>query len=176
MSYKRIIILSLLLITFFSSSVSATVIISPDNTFSFELPDNWKLEPEGFLIKSTNGELLTDIDLPTEGIKSIDQISQLAKIIVGMGLGYSPTKEKFDLKGNSWTGIAQVMNDTKSKVADRIVIQFIAQHNQQYKLFYLGLSKQQWQKNSEFYKDILKKLQFPISNKSSQSSSKKSLF
>jgi hypothetical protein len=124
--------------------------------YAFELPHEWRMANPDFVLEAPNGASITEIELPPEGERSLDQVSYAATMMAGMRAGYQVTSDRFDLNGQDWQGRVTVFVEPKRYgMMPRHVLQLVARVQQQYRLFYLAIPSREWESNREPIKKLL---------------------
>lgn len=134
---------------------------NPAHTYAFDVPDHWRMVSPNFMIESPSGASIMEADLPPNGLRTLQKISQNAGMIACIGADYSETNEKFDLAGDRWNGLVTVYQEpVRAGRPPRHVLQLVAQSGQDYRLFYFALPTREWLSGHDGALKILRSLKF----------------
>lgn len=129
--------------------------------YSFEAPSPWRLAHPDFMLTGPGGASLSEVDLPPRGVRSLEKISKSAGMIACIGADYEDTDEQFQLDGHNWTGLVRVYREPqRSNRQRRHVLQLVAQHEQNYRLFYLAVPTHDWLSDRVPFTQVLSGLRF----------------
>lgn len=142
-------------------AAQAEVFSNPVKGYSFSTPAQWRLANPDFMLMSSSGASLMESDLPPKGPQTLEKISKAAGMIACIGADYETTNEHFDLSGEAWRGLVTVfLEPTRYGRPQRHVLQMVAQHGNDYRLFYLAVPTREWLANREPFKMVLGGLRF----------------
>lgn len=153
--------LSFLALSLFAIAASAEVFPNPRKGYAFDAPANWRLSHPDYMLTGPRGESLSESDLPPQGERSLLKISKNAGMIACIGADYEDTNEQFELDGEGWKGLVKVfVEPRRTNRQQRHVLQLVAQHGENYRLFYLAVPTQEWVSNRDSPKRMLSALRF----------------
>ncbi|MGQ0697621.1 MAG: hypothetical protein ACT4PZ_05195 [Panacagrimonas sp.] len=158
MNLRRLSSLSGLLLI--ATGANAEVFSNPARTYFFEMPRPWYLAHPDFMLMSATGASLSESDLP-QGPQSLERISKTAGMIACIGADYSTTKERFELEGENWKGLVTVfVEPARTNRQPRHVLQLVAQHGKNFRLFYLAVPSREWLSDGAQSRKLLGALRF----------------
>lgn len=129
--------------------------------YAFDAPGRWRLASPDFVLADASGASLSESDLPPQGARSLDKISKSAGMMACIGAGYRPTDERFALAGENWNGLVTVfVEPARYNRLPRHVLQLVAQHGDEYRLFYLAVPTGEWLGNRLPFTSLLSALRF----------------
>ncbi|MCC2656747.1 MAG: hypothetical protein K0Q76_1855 [Panacagrimonas sp.] len=141
--------------------VSAEGFANPYKGYSFDVPANWRLSHPDYMLTGPRGESLSESDLPPKGERTLLKISKSAGMIACIGADYEDTNEQFELDGENWKGLVRVfVEPRRTNRQQRHVLQLVAQHGENYRLFYLAIPTQEWISDRDSPKRVLAALKF----------------
>lgn len=142
-------------------AASAEGFPNPYKGYTFEAPPSWRLSHPDYMLTGPRGESLSESDLPPQGERSLIKISKNAGMIACIGADYEDTNEQFELDGENWKGLVRVfVEPRRTNRQQRHVLQLVAQHGQDYRLFYLAIPTQEWKSNRAPFTGVLAALRF----------------
>lgn len=152
----------LILVSFLlAPAASAEWFPNPYKGYTFEAPGSWRLSHPDYMLTGPSGESLSESDLPPHGERSLIKISKNAGMIACIGADYEDTNEQFALDGEDWKGLVKVfVEPRRTNRQQRHVLQLVAQHGKDYRLFYLAVPTQEWASDREAPKRVLAALRF----------------
>lgn len=144
-----------------STAAHAEGFPNPYKGYSFEAPSNWRLSHPDYMLTGPSGESLSESDLPPQGERSLIKISKNAGMIACIGADYEDTNEQFELDGENWKGLVKVfVEPRRTNRQQRHVLQLVAQHGENYRLFYLAIPTQEWKSDRDSTTRVLAALKF----------------
>ena len=153
--------LSILASFLIATSASADGFANPLKGYTFHAPANWRLSHPDYMLTGPRGESLSESELPPQGERSLLKISKNAGMIACIGADYEDTNEQFELDGEGWRGLVKVfVEPRRSNRQQRHVLQLVAQHGDNYRLFYLAVPTQEWISDRDSPKRMLAALRF----------------
>lgn len=130
--------------------------------YAFDAPGHWRLASPDFMLTDGSGASLSESDLPPQGARSLDKISRSAGMMACIGANYQATNERFALAGENWKGLVTVfVEPVRYNRQPRHVLQLVAQHGDEYRLFYLAVPTRDWLGNRLPFTTLLSALSFP---------------
>lgn len=145
-----------------SSQTRAERFANSAKGYAFDAPGHWRLASPDFMLTDPGGASLSESDLPPQGARSLDKISKSAGMMACIGAGYQTTNERFALSGENWKGLVTVfVEPTRYNRLPRHVLQLVAQHGDDYRLFYLAVPTREWLGNRLQFTALLSALSFP---------------
>lgn len=118
---------------------------NPHKGYTFDAPPNWRLSHPDYMLTGPSGQSLSESELPPNGERSLVKISKNAGMIACIGADYEDTDEQFALDGEGWKGLVKVfVEPRRTNRQQRHVLQLVAQHGQDYRLFYLAVPTPEW--------------------------------
>jgi hypothetical protein len=153
--------LSILAASLLASAASAEGFPNPYKGYSFDAPASWRLSHPDYMLTGPRGESLSESDLPPHGERSLIKISKNAGMIACIGADYEDTNEQFSLDGEDWKGLVKVfVEPRRTNRQQRHVLQLVAQHGDNFRLFYLAVPTQQWISDRAASTQLLAALRF----------------
>lgn len=159
MSVSRLACCLILLVVPFAAF--GEVIANSGKGYSFKVPPNWRMAHPDFTLTGPTGASLTESSLHPEGARSLEHISKTAGMIACIGADYQDTLERFELGGDNWKGLVSVFREPiRSNRHSRHVLQLVAQHGENFRLFYLAVPTQEWLGDRDAARALLAALRF----------------
>ena len=142
-------------------TASAELFANARKGYSFEAPESWRLAHPDYMLTSTTGASLSESDLPPKGAQTLEKISKSAGMIACIGADYDDTDEQFKLDGEGWKGLVKVfLEPRRTNRQQRHVLQLVAQHGDDYRIFYLAVPTSEWLGNRGSFTKLLGALRF----------------
>lgn len=139
----------------------AEIFTNPSGGYAFEAPDSWQLAHPDFMLTSRSGASLYESSLPPGGERSLRKISTSAGMIACIGANYEDTHEQFALSGLDWNGLVRVFVEPRRLHRQpRHVLQLVAQHGDNFHLFYLAVPTREWLSDRVPFTTLLRTLHF----------------
>lgn len=144
-----------------ASPASAEHFPNAKKGYSFEAPESWRLSHPDYMLTSPSGSSLSESDLPPKGVQTLEKISKSAGMIACIGADYEDTNEQFKLDGEGWNGIVKVfLEPRRTNRPQRHVLQLVAQHGEEFRIFYLAMPSNEWLGNRTGFTQVLGGLKF----------------
>ncbi|WP_420466692.1 hypothetical protein [Panacagrimonas sp.] len=139
----------------------AETISNAGKGYSFTVPANWRMAHPDFTLTGPTGASLTESSLHPAGTRSLEHISKTAGMIACIGADYQDTLERFELGGENWKGLVSVFKEPmRGNRHPRHVLQLVAQHGENFRLFYLAVPSQEWLGDRNAARALLAALRF----------------
>ncbi len=159
MRLRRVLLLLASLVM--ASPASAELFANARKGYSFEVPESWRLAHPDYMLTSPSGASLSESDLPPKGAQTLEKISRSAGMIACIGADYEDTHEQFKLAGQGWDGLVKVfLEPRRTNRQQRHVLQLVAQHGSNYRIFYLAVPSNEWHNNRGTFTQVLGGLNF----------------
>lgn len=140
---------------------SAELFPNAKRGYSFEAPASWRLSHPDYMLTSPSGSSLSESDLPPKGVQTLEKISKSAGMIACIGADYEDTNEQFKLDGEGWNGLVKVfVEPRRQNRQQRHVLQLVAQHGEQFRIFYLAVPTSEWVGDRGAFTQMLGGLKF----------------
>ena len=144
-----------------ATTASAEGFPNPYKGYTFMAPASWRLSHPDYMLTGPKGESLSEPDLPPQGERSLIKISKNAGMIACIGADYEDTHEQFELDGENWKGLVRVfVEPRRTNRQQRHVLQLVAQHGADYRLFYLAVPTNEWKLDRDSTTRVLAALKF----------------
>ena len=142
-------------------AAQAEIFANARKGYSFTVPPHWRMANPDYTLTGPSGGSLSESALHPEGPKTLETISKTAGMIACIGADYHDTLERFELGGDNWKGLVSVFREPmRNNRLQRHVLQLVAQHGEDFRLFYLAVPSKEWLGDGSVARDMLAALRF----------------